>query len=66
VIQKQGRPGKRRQSDHRQRLDSSRQTAENTNIMVFWWGIIQLVMLIVIGGWQITNLRQFFVEKKLA
>lgn len=42
-----------------------RDTSEATNTKVVHWTIIQVVVLVITGLWQIRHLRQFFVTKKL-
>ncbi|KAM9982748.1 hypothetical protein ACTFIZ_007276 [Dictyostelium cf. discoideum] len=42
-----------------------RNTSESTNARVMWWSIIQLVVLVLTGVWQMKHLKSFFKAKKL-
>jgi len=42
-----------------------RNTSESTNSRVMWWSIIQTLILLSTGLWQISHLRNFFKTKKL-
>jgi len=42
-----------------------RNTSESTNARVMWWSIIQTLILVGTGLWQITHLKNFFKTKKL-
>jgi p24 family protein alpha len=42
-----------------------RDTSESTNTRVVWWSIIQTLILVLAGLWQITHLKNFFKAKKL-
>ena len=49
-----------------QREKEFRDTSEATNSAVLWWSIIQTVLLLAAGVWQLTMLKKFFKSKKLA
>jgi len=42
-----------------------RDTSESTNGRVMWWSVIQTMILVGTGLWQITHLKNFFKTKKL-
>ncbi|XP_037355858.1 transmembrane emp24 domain-containing protein 9-like [Talpa occidentalis] len=42
-----------------------RQTSESTNQRVLWWSILQTLILVAIGVWQMRHLKGFFKAKKL-
>nr|XP_006632142.1 PREDICTED: transmembrane emp24 domain-containing protein 9 [Lepisosteus oculatus] len=46
-------------------LERFRQTSESTNQRVLWWSIIQTLILVAIGFWQMRHLKSFFEAKKL-
>jgi len=39
--------------------------SEETNGNVLWWAIIQTSILLFVGIWQMKNLKDFLIEKKL-
>lgn len=47
------------------REERFRATSESTNQRVFWWSLTQLILLIVMGLWQMKHLKSFFEAKKL-
>lgn len=47
------------------REERFRYTSESTNLRVFWWSIVQVLALIVIGIWQSLHMKSFFINKKL-
>ena len=53
------------QQYQKQREEEFRDTSENTNYKVVIWSIIQTVVLIACGLFQIWHLKQFFTSKKL-
>uniref|UniRef100_A0A0A9Z5L2 Transmembrane emp24 domain-containing protein eca n=1 Tax=Lygus hesperus TaxID=30085 RepID=A0A0A9Z5L2_LYGHE len=53
------------QNYQRYREERFRSTSESTNQRVFWWSIIQLVILVCMGAWQMKHLKSFFEAKKL-
>eukprot|EP00484_Ammonia_sp_Unknown_P030223 CAMPEP_0197030156 /NCGR_PEP_ID=MMETSP1384-20130603/9440_1 /TAXON_ID=29189 /ORGANISM="Ammonia sp." /LENGTH=209 /DNA_ID=CAMNT_0042459447 /DNA_START=164 /DNA_END=793 /DNA_ORIENTATION=+ len=53
------------QQYQKQREEEFRNTSENTNYKVVVWSIIQTVVLIACGLFQIWHLKQFFTSKKL-
>ncbi|NXU54788.1 TMD11 protein, partial [Turnix velox] len=53
------------QSYEREREEKFRKTSEETNSNILWWAIVQTLILISIGIWQIKSLRDFFISKKL-
>ncbi|XP_042593681.1 transmembrane emp24 domain-containing protein 11 [Cyprinus carpio] len=55
----------RQQNFQREREEKFRQMSEKTNGNVLWWAIIQTSILLSVGIWQIKNLKNFLIEKKL-
>ncbi|KAL1123004.1 hypothetical protein AAG570_003328 [Ranatra chinensis] len=53
------------QNYQRYREERFRMTSESTNQRVFWWSLTQLVILILMGAWQLRHLKSFFEAKKL-
>ncbi|XP_076242371.1 transmembrane p24 trafficking protein eclair [Calliopsis andreniformis] len=53
------------QNYQRYREERFRQTSESTYRRVFWWSITQLVVLLIMGAWQMRHLKSFFEAKKL-
>lgn len=53
------------QNYQRYREERFRQTSENTNARVLWWSIIQVIVLVATGAWQMRHLKGFFEAKKL-
>ncbi|XP_005094506.1 transmembrane emp24 domain-containing protein eca isoform X1 [Aplysia californica] len=53
------------QNYQRYREERFRQTSESTNQRVLWWSIIQTLILLVTGFWQMQHLKSFFEAKKL-
>uniref|UniRef100_A0A8C4P9T0 Transmembrane emp24 domain-containing protein 11-like n=1 Tax=Dromaius novaehollandiae TaxID=8790 RepID=A0A8C4P9T0_DRONO len=53
------------QNYEREREESFRKTSEQTNSNILWWAIVQTLILISIGLWQIKSLKDFFIAKKL-
>ncbi|KAB0800687.1 hypothetical protein PPYR_06595 [Photinus pyralis] len=39
--------------------------SEWTNSSVFWWSLVQIVILLIMGAWQMRHLKKFFVAKKI-
>uniref|UniRef100_A0A672KJF5 GOLD domain-containing protein n=1 Tax=Sinocyclocheilus grahami TaxID=75366 RepID=A0A672KJF5_SINGR len=50
---------------NQEREEKFRQMSEETNGNVLWWAIIQTSILLSVGIWQIKNLKNFLIEKKL-
>ncbi|EGG17311.1 emp24/gp25L/p24 family protein [Cavenderia fasciculata] len=42
-----------------------RNTSESTNSRVMWWSVLQLIILVLTGMWQMRHLKSFFKAKKL-
>ncbi|XP_021391323.1 transmembrane emp24 domain-containing protein 11 [Lonchura striata] len=55
----------REQHYEREREEKFRKTSEETNSNILWWAIVQTLILISVGIWQIKSLRDFFISKKL-
>nr|XP_014585830.1 transmembrane emp24 domain-containing protein 9 [Equus caballus] len=53
------------QEYQRWREERFRQTSESTNQRVLWWSILQTLILVAIGIWQMQHLKSFFKAKKL-
>jgi len=49
----------------REREEAFRNTSESTNARVMWWSIMQTIVLLVSGYFQITKLKRFFRDKKI-
>ncbi|XP_029798169.1 transmembrane emp24 domain-containing protein 9-like isoform X2 [Suricata suricatta] len=47
------------------REERFRQTSESTNQRVLWWSILQTLILVATGVWQMQHLKSFFKAKKL-
>ncbi|XP_062045889.1 transmembrane emp24 domain-containing protein 9-like [Lepus europaeus] len=41
------------------------QTSESTNQQLLWWSILQTLILVAVGVWQMRHLKSFFEAKKL-
>jgi hypothetical protein len=54
------------QSYQREREEEFRDMSEDTNSRVMWWNVIQTLVLVCSGVWQISKLKVFFKAKKLA
>lgn len=50
---------------NQEREEKFRQMSEETNGNVLWWAIIQTSILLSVGIWQMKNLKDFLIEKKL-
>ncbi|XP_017887412.1 transmembrane emp24 domain-containing protein eca [Ceratina calcarata] len=53
------------QNYQRYREERFRQTSESTHRRVLWWSLIQTVVLLIMGAWQMRHLKSFFEAKKL-
>ncbi|XP_019660241.1 transmembrane emp24 domain-containing protein 9 isoform X2 [Ailuropoda melanoleuca] len=53
------------QEYQRWREERFRQTSESTNQRVLWWSILQTLILVATGVWQMQHLKSFFKAKKL-
>ncbi|XP_027592423.1 transmembrane emp24 domain-containing protein 11-like [Pipra filicauda] len=53
------------QDYEREREEKFRKTSEETNSNILWWAILQTLILVSVGIWQIKSLRDFFIAKKL-
>ncbi|NWI17815.1 TMD11 protein, partial [Crypturellus soui] len=53
------------QNYERLREEKFRKTSEETNSNILWWAIVQTLILIFVGIWQIKSLKDFFIAKKL-
>ncbi|KAG7280885.1 hypothetical protein CRUP_035195 [Coryphaenoides rupestris] len=45
--------------------EAFRQISEETNSNVLFWAVVQTVILLSVGFWQITRLKDFLIAKKL-
>merc|ERR1712244_157425 len=52
------------QQYQKQREEEFRDTSENTNWKVVVWSVVQTVVLVLCGLFQIWHLKQFFTSKK--
>uniref|UniRef100_A0A8C6YLM8 Transmembrane emp24 domain-containing protein 11-like n=1 Tax=Nothoprocta perdicaria TaxID=30464 RepID=A0A8C6YLM8_NOTPE len=48
-----------------EREENFRKISEETNSNILWWAILQTLILISVGIWQIKSLKDFFIAKKL-
>uniref|UniRef100_A0AAR2KZR5 GOLD domain-containing protein n=1 Tax=Pygocentrus nattereri TaxID=42514 RepID=A0AAR2KZR5_PYGNA len=55
----------KQQDFQRDREETFRQMSEETNGNVLWWAIIQTLILLTVGVWQMRSLKNFLIEKKL-
>jgi hypothetical protein len=53
------------QAYQRYREERFRSTSESTNQRVLWWALLQTVVLLSTGFWQMRHLKGFFEAKKL-
>ncbi|NXX77195.1 TMD11 protein, partial [Urocolius indicus] len=53
------------QNYEREREEKFRKASEETNSNILWWAVVQTLILISVGIWQIKSLRDFFIAKKL-
>ncbi|PKK31110.1 transmembrane emp24 domain-containing protein 11 [Columba livia] len=53
------------QNYEREREEKFQKTSEETNSNILWWAIVQTIILISVGIWQIKSLRDFLISKKL-
>ncbi|NWS14288.1 TMD11 protein, partial [Pachyramphus minor] len=53
------------QDYEREREEKFRKISEETNSNILWWAIVQTLILMSVGIWQIKSLRDFFIAKKL-
>nr|XP_044249369.1 transmembrane emp24 domain-containing protein eca-like [Drosophila takahashii] len=53
------------QNYQRYREERFRHTSESTNSRVLWWSLVQTVVLVCMGFWQMRHLKSFFEAKKL-
>ncbi|GCC36046.1 transmembrane emp24 domain-containing protein 11-like [Chiloscyllium punctatum] len=55
----------RQQDYQRSREEEFRQINEETNSSVLWWAMFQTVILLSVGAWQMKQMKNFFIAKKL-
>ncbi|MBN3323723.1 TMD11 protein, partial [Atractosteus spatula] len=55
----------KQQNYQREREETFRQTSEDINSNVLWWAIMQTFILITVGVWQMKQMKDFLIEKKL-
>jgi hypothetical protein len=53
------------QAYQRYREERFRSTSESTNQRVLWWALLQTLVLLTTGLWQMRHLKGFFEAKKL-
>jgi p24 family protein alpha len=53
------------QNYQRFREEKFREVSDSTNQRVLWWSIIQTIILLLTGFWQMRHLKSFFEAKKL-
>jgi hypothetical protein len=56
----------RKEQDYQHKREQQfRQTQESTASRVMWWSLLQTVILIAVGAWQVVKLRAVFKKQKL-
>ncbi|CAG5105782.1 Oidioi.mRNA.OKI2018_I69.chr1.g2449.t1.cds [Oikopleura dioica] len=50
----------------RTREDGFRKISEILNSRVLWWACVQVLLVVVVGVWQVTHMRSFFIKKKIS
>uniref|UniRef100_A0A4W3IA89 Transmembrane emp24 domain-containing protein 11-like n=2 Tax=Callorhinchus milii TaxID=7868 RepID=A0A4W3IA89_CALMI len=55
----------KQQNYQRTREEQFRQTSEDTNNNVLWWAVIQTIILLSVGVWQMKHMKDFLIAKKL-
>ncbi|XP_047208735.1 transmembrane emp24 domain-containing protein 11 isoform X2 [Girardinichthys multiradiatus] len=55
----------RQQEYNREKEEHFRLISEETNGKVLWWAVIQTFILLSVGIWQMKQLKDFFIAKKL-
>uniref|UniRef100_A0A8C6KPC8 Si:ch211-255i20.3 n=1 Tax=Nothobranchius furzeri TaxID=105023 RepID=A0A8C6KPC8_NOTFU len=55
----------RHQDYQREKEEVFRAISEETNDKVLWWAVVQTIILLSVGFWQIKRLKDFFIAKKL-
>lgn len=53
------------QQYQKKREEEFRNTSEATNSKVVWWSVIQTIVLVLCGLFQIWHLKRFFTSKKI-
>ena len=53
------------QDFQRYREEGFRKVSEILNSRVLWWAAIQVITVVIVGVWQTTHMRGFFIKKKL-
>ena len=53
------------QDFQRYREEGFRKISEILNSRVLWWAVVQVTLVIVVGLWQTTHMRSFFLKKKI-
>jgi hypothetical protein len=52
------------QKYQREREGIFRNTSESSNARVMWWSIFQMLVLVVVGVWQVLYLQSYLQKKK--
>uniref|UniRef100_UPI00398E5298 transmembrane emp24 domain-containing protein 11-like n=1 Tax=Pristiophorus japonicus TaxID=55135 RepID=UPI00398E5298 len=55
----------KQQDYQRSREEEFRQISEETNSSVLWWAIIQTIILLSMGAFQMRHMKNFLIAKKL-
>ncbi|KAI3351487.1 hypothetical protein L3Q82_020336 [Scortum barcoo] len=55
----------KQQEYQREKEEVFRQISEDTNSKVLWWAVVQTLILLLVGFWQMKRLKDFFIAKKL-
>jgi len=53
------------QDFQRYREEGFRKISEILNSRVLWWAVVQVTLCVVVGLWQTTHMRSFFLKKKI-
>ncbi|XP_069779153.1 transmembrane emp24 domain-containing protein 11-like [Narcine bancroftii] len=55
----------KQQDYQRSREEEFRQISEGTNNSILCWAVIQTIILLTMGIWQMKHMKHFFIDKKL-
>ncbi|XP_072353653.1 transmembrane emp24 domain-containing protein 11-like isoform X1 [Scyliorhinus torazame] len=55
----------KQQNYQRSREEEFREMSEETNSNVLWWAIIQTIIFLSMGAWQMRHMKNFLIAKKL-
>jgi len=52
-------------TDHKRREKYFREISDDTNSAILFYALLQILTLLIMGTWQVYNLKNFFLSKKL-